>query len=170
MSIYIALGANLPGPAGPPKATLEAALARLQSAGVAVLRRSRWYRSPAWPYPSDPPFVNGVAEVSTVLSPTALLALLHRIEAQLGRVRARENAPRAIDLDLLDHHGAVAGGQGGGAVLPHPRLHRRAFVLRPLAEIAPAWRHPVSRRAITALIADLPPDAVATPTESDSEA
>lgn len=168
MSIYIALGANLPGSAGAPKVTLQAALARLQSAGVAVLAQSRWYRSPAWPNPSDPQFVNGVAEVSTALSPAALLALLHRIEAELGRVRAGENAPRAIDLDLLDHHGAVAGGEGGGAVLPHPRLHRRAFVLRPLAEIAPGWRHPVSRRSIAALIADLPPDAVATPVETDN--
>ncbi len=160
MSIYIALGANLPGPAGPPRATLEEALARLEAAGVAVVRRSRWYRSPAWPNPSDPEFVNAIAEVRTWLTPAALLALLHAVEADLGRVRTVPNAPRVIDLDLIDYNGAV---EAGPPVLPHPRLHRRAFVLRPLAEIAPDWRHPVSRRAIAELAAALGPETAAKP-------
>jgi 2-amino-4-hydroxy-6-hydroxymethyldihydropteridine diphosphokinase len=158
MSAYIALGANIPGPAGPPRATLEAALARLEAAGVHVRKRSRWYRSPAWPNPADPEFVNAVAEVETALGPAALLALLHETEAALGRARSAPNAPRAIDLDLLDYGGAVEGG-AAGPVLPHPRLHQRAFVLRPLAEIAPGWRHPVSRRGIAELVAALPPEA-----------
>ena len=162
MSAYIALGANIPGPAGPPRATLEAALKRLEAAGVHIVRRSRWYRSPAWPNPADPEFVNAVAEVETVLGPAALLALLHATEAALGRTRSTPNAPRAVDLDLLDYHGAVEGG-AAGPVLPHPRLHERAFVLRPLAEIAPGWRHPVSRRGIAELIATLPPEATAYP-------
>ena len=162
MSIYIALGANLPGPAGPPRATLEAALARLAAAGVRIVRRSRLYRSPAWPNPADPEFVNAVAEVETALTAAALLALLHETEAALGRARAAPNAPRAIDLDLLDYRGAVA---AGPPALPHPRLHRRAFVLLPLAEIAPGWRHPVSRRAIGDLIAALGPETAAKPFE-----
>jgi 2-amino-4-hydroxy-6-hydroxymethyldihydropteridine diphosphokinase len=162
MSIYIALGANLPGPAGPPRATLEAALARLEAAGVHVVRRSRWYRSPAWPDPADPEFVNAVAEVETPLSPEALLALLHEIEAALGRRRAAPNAPRALDLDLLDHGGAV---QAGPPALPHPRLHRRGFVLLPLADIAPGWRHPVSRRSVGELITALGPETSAEPLE-----
>lgn len=162
MSIYIALGANVPGPAGSPRATLEAALARLEAAGVKIARRSRWYRSPAWPDPADPEFVNAVAEVETALTPPALLALLHEVEAALGRIRAAANAPRAIDLDLLDHRGAV---EAGPPALPHPRLHRRAFVLLPLAEIAPGWRHPVSRRAIGDLIAALGPETCAKPLE-----
>jgi 2-amino-4-hydroxy-6-hydroxymethyldihydropteridine diphosphokinase len=158
--VYIGLGANLPGPAGPPQATLAAALARLAAAGVVPVRRSRWYRSPAWPDPADPAFVNAVAEVETALEPAALLALLHRIEIGLGRKRSRPNAPRPIDLDLLDYRGAVA---GDGPVLPHPRLHRRAFVLLPLAEIAPGWRHPVSRRSVAELIAALPAQSIAGP-------
>ncbi len=162
MSIYIALGANLPGPAGAPRATLEAALARLEAAGVRIVRRSRWYRSPAWPDPRAPEFVNAVAEVDTALAPAALLALLHGIEAALGRVRAAPNAPRAIDLDLLDYRGLV---EAGPPALPHPRLHRRAFVLLPLAEIAPGWRHPVSRREISALVAALGPETGAKPLE-----
>lgn len=162
MSIYIALGANLPGPAGSPRATLEAALARLAAAGVKIVRRSRWYRSPAWPNPADPEFANAVAEVETTLPPPALLALLHEVEAALGRGRGTPNAPRAIDLDLLDHRGAV---EAGPPSLPHPRLHRRAFVLLPLAEIAPGWRHPVSRRSIGELIAALGPETAAKPFE-----
>jgi 2-amino-4-hydroxy-6-hydroxymethyldihydropteridine diphosphokinase len=162
MSIYIGLGANLPSVAGPPQATLEAALAQLRKAGVRILRRSRWYRSAAWPNPADPEFVNAVAEVETGLAPAALLALLHQVEAALGRVRAAPNAPRAIDLDLLDYQGAVEAGPGG-PIVPHPRLHRRAFVLLPLAELAPAWRHPVSRREIADLIVALPPEARAEP-------
>lgn len=158
MSIYIALGANLPGPAGTPRATLVAALGRLEEAGVHVVRRSRFYRSPAWPDPADPEFVNAVAEVETALSPAALLALLHGIEAALGRVRAAPNVPRALDLDLLDYRGAV---EAGPPTLPHPRLHRRAFVLLPLAEVAPAWRHPVSRRSVGELIAALEPATAA---------
>jgi 2-amino-4-hydroxy-6-hydroxymethyldihydropteridine diphosphokinase len=162
MSAYIALGANIPGPAGPPRATLEAALKRLEAAGVHILRRSRWYRSPAWPNRGDPEFVNAVAEVETGLGPAELMALLHETEAAFGRIRSTPNAPRAIDLDLLDYGGAVEGGTAG-PILPHPRLHQRAFVLRPLAEIAPGWRHPVSRRGIGELIAALPPEARAEP-------
>jgi len=164
MSVYIALGANIPGPAGGPRATLEAALARLEAARVHIRRRSRWYRSPAWPDPAEPEFVNAVAEVETGLAPAALLALLHQIEAALGRTRSAPNVPRAIDLDLLDYQGWVEVGPAG-LFVPHPRLHRRAFVLLPLAEIAPDWRHPVSRRAIGELIAGLGAETAAKPLE-----
>lgn len=162
MSIFIGLGANLPGPAGPPRATLEAALARLEGAGVRIVRRSRWYRSPAWPDPREPEFVNAVAAVETDLGAAELMRRLHKIEAELGRSRSTPNAPRAIDLDLLDYRGAVEAGPEG-PILPHPRLHLRAFVLLPLAEIAPDWRHPVSRRALAELIAALSAAARAEP-------
>jgi 2-amino-4-hydroxy-6-hydroxymethyldihydropteridine diphosphokinase len=161
MCIYIGLGANLPSVAGAPQATLEAALAQLEAAGVRVTRRSRWYRSPAWPNPADPEFVNAAVAVEAALEPKPLLRLLHQIEAALGRARGAPNTPRTIDLDLLDYRGRVEAGEG--PVLPHPRLHERAFVLLPLAEIAPGWRHPVSRRGIAELIAALGPEAVAKP-------
>jgi 2-amino-4-hydroxy-6-hydroxymethyldihydropteridine diphosphokinase len=160
--ILIALGANLPSPAGAPQATLAAALAALEEAGVAIVARSRWYGSEAVPRSDQPPYVNAVAAVATALDPVALLALLHRIERRFGRARGARNAARTIDLDLLAFHDCVRAGEGD-PILPHPRLHERAFVLRPLAEIAPDWRHPTLGRSITELIAALPPDEDATP-------
>jgi 2-amino-4-hydroxy-6-hydroxymethyldihydropteridine diphosphokinase len=78
------------------------------------------------------------------------------VERDFGRVRTVQNAPRFIDLDLLDFRGEIAAGGLGRATLPHPRLRDRAFVLRPLADLAPGWRHPVSGLSIQALLAALP--------------
>jgi len=151
--ILIALGANIPSAVGEPKATLQAALAAIQGRGVPVEQVSRFYRSEAWPDPSDPPFVNAVARLRTPLSPAELLALLQDVEAKFGRVRTIPNAPRALDLDLIDYEGRVEQGEPD---LPHPRAASRAFVLIPLRDVAPEWRHPVNGRNITELIADLP--------------
>ncbi len=128
---------------------------------------SRWYRTRPEP-PSDQPwFINRVAAVTSALEPAALLASLHRLEGDFGRVRDRgpgiRNAPRTIDLDLLAYDGRVQPGDAarGEPVLPHPRLHERAFVLRPLYDLDPAWRHPVSGRDLPTLLAALPPGQVA---------
>ena len=151
--ILIALGANLPSTAGPPAATLKTALAWLGERGVKVRALSSFYESPAWPDPADPKFVNAVAVVETALQPVELLTLLHGIETDLGRLRSTPNAPRVIDLDLLDYDGRL---MSDGVTLPHPRLAQRAFVLVPLAEIAPAWRHPVTGQGVQELLATLP--------------
>lgn len=159
----VALGANLAGPAGPPRAQLEAALEALEARGIPVVARSRFWRSPAWPDPADPAFVNAVAIVATDLGPAALMAVLHEVEAGLGRRRGAPNAPRTIDLDLVDHGGMVSDGGDGGPILPHPRLAARAFVLRPLADVAPGWHDPRSGRSLDELLAWLPADAIAEP-------
>jgi 2-amino-4-hydroxy-6-hydroxymethyldihydropteridine diphosphokinase len=162
--ILIGLGANLPSAAGPPSTTLTAALAALEESGVKVLARSRFYRSAPVP-PSDQPwFVNAVAAVAIPLDPAALLALLHDIETRFGRARRAPNAARTLDLDLLDYDGLLSDG-GEGSVLPHPRLHQRAFVLLPLAEVAPLWRHPRLGRSVADLIAALLPEQQAEPIE-----
>ncbi len=140
--ILIALGANLPSPAGLPPDTLKAALAALTEAGVTIVRASSFLQTPAWPDPGDPPFTNLAASVKTSLQPLALLELLHRIENMFARVRTRPNAPRSLDLDLLAYGDLVL--TGPGLELPHPRLAGRRFVLEPLAEIVPGWRHPVT--------------------------
>lgn len=153
--IFIGIGSNLPSPAGPPRATAEAAAAALTRAGLRVRRRSRWYESPPVP-PSDQPwYINGVVEIETDLEPAALLAVLHRIEAEFGRTRTVPNAARPLDLDLIAYDDRVLDG-ADGVIVPHPRMHERAFVLLPLAELAPDWRHPRTGEAISALIAALP--------------
>jgi 2-amino-4-hydroxy-6-hydroxymethyldihydropteridine diphosphokinase len=153
--ILIGLGANLPSRAGSPAQTLHAALAELARGDVRVVAVSSFYRTPAWPDPADPTFVNAVAMIETSLAPAALIALLHDIERAFGRERSTRNAPRTLDLDLLDYDGRI---EEGLPVLPHPRIASRGFVLVPLCEVAPDWRHPVSGLTVQALIAALPPE------------
>lgn len=157
--IFVALGANLEHPIyGGPKQVLEAALAELGRRGLTVRRVSPWYRTAPVPASDQPWYVNAVAEVATDLPADQLLARLHEVEDAFGRARSVPNAARVIDLDLLDFCGQTAPGGPGRAILPHPRLQDRAFVLRPLADLAPDWRHPVSGKPIRALLAALPAD------------
>ena len=165
----IGLGANLPGPTGAtPLETLEAALEDMERRGVRVVRRSRWYRSAPAPESDQPWFVNGVSSVAFDGAPGELLDILRRIEDAFGRIRRIRNEARVIDLDLLAFGDTVetsdAGGRAeGGLELPHPRLRDRAFVLLPMAEVAPDWRHPVDGRTLDELIAALPPGQAAKP-------
>ncbi len=147
--IFIALGANIPSVAGPPECTLKAALAALEARGIRVRKVSAFRRTEAWPDPADPPFINAVAGIETNLQPVALLGLLHEVETVFGRKRSVANAPRSLDLDLIDYRGRVARGE---VELPHPRMADRRFVLEPLAEVAPAWRHPVTGLSAEAML------------------
>lgn len=151
--ILIALGANLPSRAGMPEQTLRASLDALSEKRVRTVAASRIFITSAWPDPSDPPFANAVVRVVTPLAPVALMDELATIEAKFGRTRTRRNAPRTLDLDLIDYDGRI---EDGPPQLPHPRAAERAFVLIPLAEVAPGWRHPVSGKTVETLIAALP--------------
>ncbi|HEV2651936.1 MAG TPA: 2-amino-4-hydroxy-6-hydroxymethyldihydropteridine diphosphokinase [Rhizomicrobium sp.] len=151
--ILVALGGNLASHAGTPTQTLDAALASLARHGVKIISVSPYYVTPAWPDPADPSFVNAVAQIDTILSPAELLALLHQTETAFGRARSVRNAPRTLDLDILDYDNRV---EQGAPDLPHPRLTERSFVLVPLSDIAPDWRDPVSGRHIADLLAALP--------------
>ena len=161
--ILIGLGANLASPEfGQPPQSLEAALRLIAERGARIIARSRWYRSAPVPPSGQPWFVNGVAAVETTLEPAALLQVLHNVEARFGRVRRERNEARVLDLDLLAYDDRVSA-EGETPVLPHPRLHERAFVLRPLAEIAPQWRHPRLGLSLSAMLAALPPESNAEP-------
>lgn len=161
-SIFVGLGANLAHERyGAPQQTLEAALRELASRAVRTLRISPWYRTAPVPASDQSCYVNAVAEVASDLPADALLAELHVVEAEFGRRRTVPNAARPIDLDLLDYHGEITPGGPGRATLPHPRMIGRAFVLRPLADLAPGWRHPATGQPIAELLAALPPDQVA---------
>lgn len=145
----IALGGNMAGDFGSSEALLEAALAALAEAGLPVLRRSRWWRSAAWPDPASHEYRNGVVLVEAKLSPDECLNLLFSIEGRFGRRRSEKNAPRTLDLDLIAHGRTVR--EDPALTLPHPRAHERLFVMGPLAEIAPHWRHPVLGLSAAAL-------------------
>ena len=161
--IFIGLGANLDHPRyGAPRRTLDAALETLQENGVRLLARSRWYRSAPVPPSGQPWFINAVASVESDLSPSALLAKLNQVEAAFGRTRRGRNEARVLDLDLLAYHDQVSG-PGESPVLPHPRLAERAFVVLPLAELAPDWRHPVNGLSAAELAGRLGPGNGAEP-------
>jgi 2-amino-4-hydroxy-6-hydroxymethyldihydropteridine diphosphokinase len=141
--ILIGIGGNLASARfGAPPDTLAAALVALEAEDIQVATRSAWYRTEPVPRSDQPWFVNAVASLITHLAARDLLAVLQAVEGRFGRVRSKRNAARVLDLDLLDYRGQVA--ETASLVLPHPRLHQRRFVLQPLAEIAPDWRHPVS--------------------------
>lgn len=153
--ILIGIGSNLASVAGPPIATCTQALVHLMSLGVNVVSRSPWYETAPVPVSDQPWFANGVVEVTTNLEPLALLDVLQAVEAEFGRVRGEKDAARTLDLDLLAYNHVIF--DNPRLILPHPRLHERAFVLFPLRDLAPNWRHP--RLGLTAMeMADrLPP-------------
>ncbi len=151
-AVVIALGSNRKGPWASSRELLEAAVARFRADRLDVTARSSWWRSSAWPDPDEPEFLNGVALVQTSLDPHALMAALGRIEEAFGRERgAARNAPRTLDLDLIAY--GRRSGDIDGLILPHPRAAERRFVMGPLAEIAPGWRHPTDGRTAAELAA-----------------
>jgi 2-amino-4-hydroxy-6-hydroxymethyldihydropteridine diphosphokinase len=160
-AVLIALGSSLAGRFGSREALLEAALDDFPAAGLKLVTRSSWWRSASWPDPGKPDYLNGLALVETALSPRETLAALRRIEVAFGRRRDGENAPRTLDLDLIAHGRAVL--NDADLTLPHPRAHERLFVMGPLAEIAPEWRHPVLGETAVALAAKASVGKDATP-------
>jgi 2-amino-4-hydroxy-6-hydroxymethyldihydropteridine diphosphokinase len=143
---YVGMGANL----GDPKAQLDAAwLALGRMPQTKALARSSLYRSAPVGYENQPDFLNCVAKLDTGLDAHALLAQLQKIERDLGRERSFRDAPRTIDLDLLLYGDEEIDAQG--LTVPHPRMHERAFVLAPLAELEPAVRIPGRGAAIDLL-------------------
>lgn len=157
-AVFIGIGANLPGPAGGDSlATCRWAAGRLDRLpGVRLAGLSRWFRTRPVPESDQPDFVNGVAQLRGMVDPDRLLADLHALEAEAGRIRGVRNAARTLDLDILAIGGMVR--DMPDPVLPHPRLHERAFVLAPLHDLAPGWRHPVLDRTVAELLAHGFPD------------
>ena len=154
----IALGANLPGPAGPPEVTLAAAAVRLASLGSIAAHSSLYSTAPVG-FADQPRFLNAVIALETALTPFELLGAVLLIERDFGRDRTASvpNGPRTLDLDILLYDDLVL--SEAGLEIPHPRLAQRAFVLVPLNEVAPNFRDPRSGRTVAQLLAALAPNA-----------
>ncbi len=154
---YIALGSNAAGAWGTPGQALATAIRRLSTIGLHVKVVSESFITNPIGGPRQADFVNAVVCARLLVGPAALLRGLKRLERDAGRRRGPLWGPRPLDLDVIDA-GAIIGWhrQGrrrdGQLRLPHPLMHRRAFVLVPLSEVAPHWRHPVLDRTIGALL------------------
>jgi 2-amino-4-hydroxy-6-hydroxymethyldihydropteridine diphosphokinase len=160
----IGVGANLPGPGGRPALdTCRRAVAMIDLfPGMRLGTVSRWFRSAPVPPSGQPPYINAVASLivapGVTLDPAALLERLMALETACGRERSIPNAARRLDLDIIAIDNLVRAGPA--PILPHPRAHLRAFVLAPLADVAPTWVHPVLGQTAASLLAALPPQDI----------
>jgi 2-amino-4-hydroxy-6-hydroxymethyldihydropteridine diphosphokinase len=146
--LILGLGGNIAGAWGSPKVTLLRAFDALRQEGLEPLARSDLFRTKPVGGGRQPDYLNAVVLARASLAPAALLRRLKGLERQAGRRPGRRLGPRPLDIDILDYGGRRLGWPGrgrrrAGLVLPHPEAHRRAFVLVPLAQVAPHWRHPV---------------------------
>ena len=129
------------GPWGPPSTVLRRAIRSLDTVGCHLISASSLVRTSPYGKTDQPNFLNAVARIATRMTPEALLDYLQSMEKQAGRSRSERWGPRSLDLDILDFNGIVR--DAPSPVLPHPGIPDRPFVLRPIVEIAPRWRHPV---------------------------
>jgi 2-amino-4-hydroxy-6-hydroxymethyldihydropteridine diphosphokinase len=148
---FVALGSNLDDRLR----CIDAATAQLAQLSRTPIQRSHLYDTTPMYLEEQPRFVNAVVRLQTDLQPVLLLARLLEIETSLGRVRAERNGPRVIDLDLLLWDDRVC--EDEALILPHPRLHERPFVLRPLVDLEPGFCHPTLGRRVDEIWADLLP-------------
>jgi len=153
-TVYLGLGSNI----GNREANLREALERLDAAEIRLVRRSSLYETEPLELLDQPPFLNAAVEVKTDLFPLQLLARIRDIEREMGRRRVTPKGPRNIDIDILLYGRSVI--QTAELETPHPRIAQRRFVLEPLAEIAPEFRHPVSGKTAHEMLAGLEPQGV----------
>ena len=156
--IILSLGSNLPSKFGDRFDNLELAISYLVSNGVVINKRSSFYETPSYPNKNNPKFVNLIVNILTDLSPINLMTLLINVEEKLGRKRDKKNDPRTCDIDIIDYNSQILDFRykNLNLVIPHKELTSRNFVLFPLQEILPKWKHPITKEIIGILIGQLP--------------
>ncbi len=170
----LALGGNLSSQFGSPIQTLQESLIYLNRNAVHIRAVSRFFQTPCFPAGAGPDFINAAVRIETDLTASEVLTELHKIESAFGRERLTRWGTRPLDIDLIGFDSLVqpnvtvwkrwralpeeqqAQEAPEELILPHPRLQDRAFVLAPLMDIAPGWRHPVTGRSVAQMFADLP--------------
>jgi 2-amino-4-hydroxy-6-hydroxymethyldihydropteridine diphosphokinase len=148
--ILVALGSNLSGPWGTPRETVLRALSEMTRHNIRILKVSPLIETAPYGVLNQPNFVNAAARVDTALPPETLMRALHMIERGAGRKRLKRWGPRTLDLDLLDYHGLVRKSSVRSVKplkLPHPGIAVRTFVLQPVVDVAPDWKHPVTHQS-----------------------
>ena len=153
--IYLGIGSNL----GDRKKNIEVAKYKLIEENIKILELSNYYESASWPDPKNPKFLNIVIKISTNLKPKQLLNTCKLIELELGRKKSVKNAPRICDIDIIDFKRKIL---KSTIKLPHPRMHKRNFVLIPLFELDKNWHHPKTNKSIEKLIFSLPNSDITT--------
>jgi 2-amino-4-hydroxy-6-hydroxymethyldihydropteridine diphosphokinase len=163
-ALLLALGANADGLWGKPRATMRRVLEELDRAGITTVRASNLYSTQPWGAGRQDRYLNAVLLARASMSPAQLLRIVKGIERRAGRRHTRAMAPRALDIDILDYGGRRLGWpphrrERNRLILPHPELHARAFVLVPLLDVAPAWRHPALGAPAKTLLSRMMPAA-----------
>jgi len=153
----LALGSNLPSNFGNRFQNIDIAISYIESSNIEVKKRSSFYETPSYPNTNDPMFINVVIEISTNLSPVDLASVVITIEEKLERKRVKKNEPRTCDIDIIDYNGQIINFKYKDLdfAVPHIKLTSRNFVLLPLQEILPKWRHPKTNETISTLIRKL---------------
>ena len=147
--VYLGIGSNL----GDRKSNIENAKIMLSDENVKIIQSSNYYETPSWPNPNKPKFYNIVVKVKTNLNVIDLLNFCKNIEKSLGRKKTPKNSPRECDIDILDYNNRF---DDKGINVPHPKMHKRNFVLIPLFELDKNWHHPKTNKSIEKLIFSLP--------------
>ena len=155
--IFLGLGSNLPSKYGDRFANINLAISCLDGYGIKVIKKSSFYETPSYPNKENPKFINAVILVETILPPIDLMSVLIFIEEKLERKRGKKNDPRTCDIDIIDYNSEILNLRYNNLELtvPHKELTSRNFILFPLQEISPTWKHPKTKEIVSVLLQKL---------------
>ena len=155
--IFLGLGSNLPSKYGDRFTNINLAISSLEGYGIKVIKKSSFYETPSYPNKENPKFINAVILVETILPPIDLMSVLIFIEEKLERKRGKKNDPRTCDIDIIDYNSQIFNLRYNNLDLtvPHKKLTTRNFILFPLQEISPKWKHPKTKEIISVLLQKL---------------